>query len=593
MTGEFQAIRPPIGPVVGAEASTGPMAPVAVPVGAVSATFEPSSLPGGGGRSVGARGALPAPVLPWQRGLLLEPGPRTLLAGLWPNGIADTRMQQGYIGDCYLVAYLHALKQHPIAPYLFAWMVQPGQGSQRWNLRFLNPEVKTVPVSRWDLTWASGFGAAIRAMINPVALRGVSGQLGDRLLEKGISRYRRMAKDAVRRRPGYIAANRREDVPEGTEALAGLGGFARYIHDIIFTDAYAKYHSVGTHFMAFADSGASEQDAVMQWLERYGTDAVPYIMHASTTHRKKRLPHGLIANHAYAVTHYDLQKNEVTVVNPHDTKRGSVVLSADAFCACFDILEITELKFDALLRTLGPMHFLQHRSLVDEGGALIPHAQHRFRPVAGRTLQIAMDGHTITASVYDAGCAEWSITGLMEGARRAREMLLGPYEWMEIGREQMPDHPADVALRHLHVQVEGDGTMTLRDLGSATGTTVTVTDLAAPAPHVAIPWNKRLTPQQEYRLPLAVLNETAFLEIGDTQLEIMRNAFGQIVLHHPAGGIHIMLNEGQERILGKTDLDDNRYASHRHVRLRWQNGVLLITDLGSTNGTRLLPSAPP
>ncbi len=68
---------------------------------------------------------------------------RQMLRELFPKGIEGSHFEQGNTGNCYFLAALHAIKNHPIAPYLFASMIRKnGDGS--WSVTFPGYEVVTV-----------------------------------------------------------------------------------------------------------------------------------------------------------------------------------------------------------------------------------------------------------------------------------------------------------------------------------------------------------------------------------------------------------------------------------------------------------------
>ncbi|MFA6305402.1 MAG: FHA domain-containing protein [Candidatus Gracilibacteria bacterium] len=506
----------------------------------------------------------------------LTDGEVEMLVQLFPDGIEVSHFEQGNTGNCYLLSFLHSLKRHPIAPYLFARMIKPVEGG--WEVKF--PEEQNpifVPAEKVDgkEEWDPKEG-------KKVFKKTVQGQLGDKILVVAHAKWR--------------TARALSYVPGRTMALSE-GGFSTEPMRL-FLGRYAfDIHSLeeGDYRLSFNEKPAARARA-LEFLKYFSSNPSAYILTASPPVRPTPYAkytegefrqvkyymdseYRFVQQHSYSIVAVDDQKRTVTIANPHDTKGKEYTLGYDEFFDYFQDIDVAEFG-DGKTRGLDFIYGSYVEGKL--GMLLLPDVATKFDAETG--LDIKLGRRTVVPCTLRADGSLFldlkDATGFPGG------LVLKPGQERVLGAEEFPTMPGTVSGRHVKVKNLGNGFFTVTDLKSTNGTVVSPN---ASSEILIKPGeiNERLQPNVAVRYNVG---EGLTMRLGLTPVPVVSREGGVLFLDMKyAMGIRggLALRAGEEFVLGKETFDRlPDTVSGRHVKIKnLGNGAFALTDLNSTNGT--------
>ncbi len=260
---------------------------------------------------------------------------------------AGPELKQSNIGDCYLVAAIHALSRSPnFETICRASMLRQSDGSWEIKIPLLGEQSDVVKITQEEIG-AQNNNRFFKKVPGKISLdlrrqlRSLSGNEGFQALEAAYMKHKFGSVDRLASEGGH-----------GDEALTRLGGdnFVRYsIDSATYAQnekiIYPGLQSIDEENLAYLD----------HYLENF--DPETHIATVSTKHDAGGLSNKyrvegtstyLVPGHAYSISAVDSQNKLVTVINPWDTTK-LIVLTLDQFKENFSRLSAVRINNAKLL----------------------------------------------------------------------------------------------------------------------------------------------------------------------------------------------------------------------------------------------------
>lgn len=393
---------------------------------------------------------------------------KNLLVKLFPEGIEMSHFSQMNTGNCYLLAALHVLKRHPIAPYIFSSIVREIDGG--WEVKFPG-EDKAEFVPTKDLDGRDVWDEEN----NKWVFKGtVEGQLGDKILVLAHAKWRKRK---------MVELEQRDKPAARDTMLASEGGWAKEPLALFLKDKVLKHYDIGSTFKVFNESDDNEKEVIriLDDFARNPRDCIltvatpmhketPYYRDAGREFGRKMYymdkDYRFVTKHAYSLVAVDAHRRVVTVANPHSTKSSEYNLTYEEFLEYFSILE--GVKLDP--RKVKGVEFMQ-KDFVDGvlGQELQSNVNYQF---LSDELKIINLGDSARYSVEQTGGDVLRLNLLDANNSVVVFGELQKDKSIILGRNSYPSLPNTVSALHVKVLNLGGGKFLVTDLNSTNGTTV-------------------------------------------------------------------------------------------------------------------------
>lgn len=522
---------------------------------------------------------------------LTEPQ-RMMLAELFPEGIEISNFKQTNTGLCYFYAALHSLKRHPLAPHIFANMIV--KNGKNWLVTWPG-ETKAIEVKSKDLAGQKVFDPQKNDW---VFKKTVAGQLGDRVLDVAFAK-RRAAKA---RDKGKDVLHTRLEAESGW-MMEGLEAFLPHVISNKYEfgeyrDRLNANRSMQREVEILFANFANNPNGYLLTAATPGGLKTPFSKHTGGEFDKVKYymdpEYKFVQQHAYTIIAVNAGSRTVTIANPHDNAKETVI-SYERFFEYFALVQGVKLDqtkmegvsykekpskpgvFDAKLESA-----IGHKFSVKNGVSL---------NLGGSDIKISESGGVLYLHLKDA-----KNPGMSHKIGQ-----INPGVEINIGRGTVSGMDEKVSATHARVKYLGNGEILVTDLNSRNGTMVSKNAEAAPvrAP-VPVPVAKPepvRTPEFKdaaiqanamYSYPvrggeglrLELANPTTFFTFqGGGKDIVMRGQEGQIFYIKPEETI-VIGREAMPWLPGT--------VSKKHVEVtNMGNGNLLVRDLGSRGGTKV------
>ncbi|MFC1616122.1 FHA domain-containing protein [Patescibacteria group bacterium] len=503
---------------------------------------------------------------------------KKLLKILFPKGIENSHFRQSTdVGDCYLLAPLHAIKFHPIAPYVFVNMFS--RDADGWVVRFGNGEAIRVFFSELGGSGKSYFDHGKQ---ENVFINAMEGQLGDRLIEIA---YGKMRKPQTR----YREDNNRD--PMTYRALNGGNP------EESFEELLGDFSEKNEHLIAFYPGARKEIEKIFLELSLNPHDYLISVgtRKASFLERKYKKgskfytdpQHRFVCGHAWAVVAVNHERSEITLSNPHDTKDNVHTISYDDFFSYFHDFYSSKLKKSVL----EGIDYFENDNLTEvydeELDAVAP-----YRYNTDAIVLCVGNDKDIPCFVKDGKL----VLNFGEALESEGDLIieLEQNEERIIGRNEFPELANSISRNHFKIKFTGDQ-IVVTDLNSSYGTKVFKVhdsdedeEEALKPPIYLGAYNKELTPGEENEYNFC---SPHYICIGKRKMYCYFDG-DTLCLHLReistyGGGFYIY--EGQEIVFGRDTVEGLvETISGEHFKIKnLGRGQVIITDMNSTNGTMI------
>lgn len=215
------------------------------------------------------------------------------------NGTQNIELSQSNIGDCYLLSTLYALSRTDVGAKMLEKMVSVDRFGN-YIVKFHNSEPIVIRPDELD-GQKSNCGEATK--------RSVRGELGVKALERAYGRDVKLEDDL---RTLYADIDDGGYTYKTLYKIAGIGTKFHYTSSIGLERTLRKIKKDGLekHVLTCTTSGPGNNDGFIDEERRF------------------------IEQHAYAIDDIDTQEENITIVNPHNTKK-KFVISWDEFSRIF------------------------------------------------------------------------------------------------------------------------------------------------------------------------------------------------------------------------------------------------------------------
>lgn len=289
---------------------------------------------------------------PVERLKFLSRKQKDMLQEMYPDGFGQ-EMEQNNVGDCYFVAMLHACNQNPVMPYIAAHTITQ-KSDHEVEVDFLGKDPRDQKVlidTKRDLKGQ----VVVHRSGREEHKFPLTGQPGDRVLERAFARQRRLKEDIG---SPYSAPEARATRARYT-MVAGEGGHSTEPLALLFGDLASTVEAGRYSTLPIKNIGATKDCEKL--LRAFARDPTGYILTAVTpaphetpyykkAYRPEQVEKGEGSNyfmdsdffffqfHAFTVIEVDETARTVTVVNPHNTAKLRKVISFEEFGRYFSIL---------------------------------------------------------------------------------------------------------------------------------------------------------------------------------------------------------------------------------------------------------------
>ncbi len=513
----------------------------------------------------------------------LSPEKRKLLKELFPEGIEKSHFEQGNTGNCYLLAALHVLKRHPVAPYVLARMIsREGKG---WKVNF--PNGPSILVKPEDLNgqWVydpKDEDADKDGYIFKKTLR--TGQIGDKIL---VVAYGRMRKELFVNKPS-VKENKKQYT-----MLAVEGGFSTEAFGHLLNDITTDIDHAGNYYGDMLYKSSRKMRKVEQVFQSFADNPKNYLLTANIPNLGKKAYFDSAGNeyadsklrfptaHAYSVTAVNPKKRTVTVVNPHGTKKQTYELSYKEFFQYFT--EINFAKLDpSKIQGLDFMKEDHLEAVFKE--KLMPSLSYKYSLDSPKDVYLSQE--------YMIRCS-LSADNTMNVYLGNGFYTLHPDQEIIVGRDSIGGHSTVSAL-HAKIKYLGGNEFSITDLNSSNGTYVYETGkdrviieknkFEQPEFQNGI-FNEKLTPKINYDYQVG---NGITLNLADSfDLKVMAEPISDNIILQFGPNDFFMVKAGKSIDIGRNEFPGlPQTISSRHLTLMNQGGgVINIVDNNSTNGT--------
>lgn len=264
---------------------------------------------------------------------------------LWPDWVRESNMEQWDIGNCYLIAAIQSIKQHPNCIKILKNIIKPWKNEWEWIVKFQKPKTEII-VNRDQIDWVRKMRA--------------TWSLGDNILE--IAYWQLIAQKNKNNQSikwSDLFENNGKPVSAGglqIEVLEALFGEnlvfnERYnasqvwelkdvIKNVDFKNAYT-HHPIDLlwRIKEFIPDISEEEiqkmkDDYENWksLDIYSFKVMDYWWNVKN----------IVFNHAYTIWEIN-PDGYVEVINPHDTENDRIILKIEDFKKFFEWISLSKL----------------------------------------------------------------------------------------------------------------------------------------------------------------------------------------------------------------------------------------------------------
>jgi hypothetical protein len=465
----------------------------------------------------------------------------SLMQEIFPS-LEAPHFNQRSIGDCYLLAYLHALVKRPYGRHVVARMIR--KEGDHWMVKFADcPEEIAVYESDFNdrVVYDARYGGNVVKQL-------ARGDTGFNVLEVAFGRRRKMlGLDGPRKQGDTFLATEGGWLGEASAAV--MGPFAT--SEMLYVEVARR--QVLDSFAAFDGSrGTIVLNAATPWGEPRTAPPPWYRGH-----------------HMYNVVDVDTDRRTVTVSNPHGSESMVTTMSYDDFFKYFFTLEVEIASAERL-----KSEFRRRETSIQEGiynfrlSAQIPH----LYTLGRRALRIEL----YSGGFFLMGADSYGniIIDTVHSWPGVSHYLIRPGESFSFGRANFADDDR-VSSRHFSISNLGLGRFTITDLGSTNGVTVVNEEVGRPG-------SGRLAPNVEHVFDQAHLPQEICLGV-DYRISC-RRAGNRVFLEFPDGQT-TCIEDGASIVVGRLTTGGSSTVSARHASIENRGGKLVVKDLGSTNGT--------
>lgn len=268
------------------------------------------------------------------------------------NFAIHASLKQQNVGDCYLVAAIHAMSCSPYFEMICrssikrmpdsSWQVKIPLMSENGEIVTITP--KEILPQRNKQFLKKRKGNRIIPDLRP-QLKPLKGNTGLQVLEAAFIKAKFGTVDRIATTSG-----------SSDEALIKLGG-KNFIKDSVYSVQWNKTKNRWEN-LELGSLGTTGQASIDHFLEKF--DPEIYIATAGTKpridkltdlHRDKGTVKFLVPNHVYSITNVDKDKKIINLVNPWDTSK-TINLTFDQFKNSFSDLEATRIDSRQILRNM-------------------------------------------------------------------------------------------------------------------------------------------------------------------------------------------------------------------------------------------------
>ncbi|MFA6550519.1 MAG: FHA domain-containing protein [Candidatus Gracilibacteria bacterium] len=501
----------------------------------------------------------------------LTKGEQAILDELFPKGLERSHFKQRNIGDCYFLAALYAIKQHPLGAKVIADMIRrTGLG---WEVTFPGNEYKTITV---------GYEENLDYQIDKKGKKRhfADGQKGDNILERAFGRQR----------DGY---GKRDDDGGPMKTVAVLiGGFCSEGFKAILADI-AEVIDIGTGLPLVKAPYYKEQ--VLEVFKKQVIHPSNFIFTAitpsiKTSYREKREEREtefddeyryymdpekrFPCRHAYSIESVDMHSETLVIVNPWDTNDLKYRITFEKFFEYFCSVEGVEFDEQKIIKKFSDVVFQGDSIDIDEPQKLKSGLRYAIKGMEYAIIRFGIGewSTTIRARINSEDELELESKGVIKHAVKNGDYFI-------VSREVLGGN-SHVSNNHARIKYLGDGEMEIRDNNSTNGTTI------IEIKHVDgyVP-SKRLMPGQEEIYEMH--NKDIELVLADTVTLLCVRREGRILIFQKGRVTPIAeMIPGDMKIIGCKDvLDLKKRVSKVHLELRNINGHLSVRDVMSKSGT--------
>lgn len=524
---------------------------------------------------------------------------KSFLKKLFPKGLDRSHFSQQNTGDCYSLAALHALKKHPIAPYLFCEIIKELPNGD-WKVSF--PKEGDVIVEKERL---GGQIVPDKKRGGMVKKRSVNGQLGDQILNVA---YAKIAKK------WKVADNGGENSQVYTMIAVEGGWMDDPLKVFLGDNIVGNYYLGESKYSTFSGwKNRGDRKRLEKALQLYFYNPSRFILTTTTPismKTKYKKHHGgefdeemyymdpeykFVQRHAYTIVSVDPYRRLVQVANPHDTKHKVFTLSYGDFFEYFSRVNVVEIDQNARYCT-------RAREVFDV----------ELKPGVPFVYDISKQNVTLNLAkgcripvVYVKGKA------VVKFPNGEKEVLKDGSVFV-LGR----DHDGPGSKRNISPMVSeihaklvySDGVLSVTDLNSSNGTVVENGESQKNVDEDSeegfdsgaqimisrdqliknVEMNHHFGELEPRKMYFYSLNErvlVANLGKGSAKIKFRKGEGKDIELTNDGKKV-FRLASGKSDVLGRTKFHEIGIGvSREHIRVTNTNGVLTIEDLDSLNGT--------
>lgn len=471
----------------------------------------------------------------------LSTGEQAMMARIFPS-LEIPHFEQRTVGDCYLLAYLHALAKKPYGRHVLSRLIR--EEGDHWVVRFADlPE--DIPVYPQDLSARYLPDKKHGGMMWKELSRG---DIGFRILEVAFGR-RRNRKDPGNRADTFYRVE---------------SGFQWEVSGAIMGDMASSYYNY-----------SFQREACLATFSAFEGNAVAVTLNAKTIpNEPSNPPRWFRNNHVYDVVAVNSQAQTITISNPHGSESLVTTISYDEFFRYFTFLEMEQVNPTKVKAAFG--NGAQRYEIGGFRYRLTPHVPYLYDLTAAGAINLNVTSW-LSVSVWVEGSGEVVI--------RLPESL-GSYLYRlpvsdipyEFGRKHFGDDPT-VSDRHFQLTNLGGGRIVVTDLSSTNG--VTIHKWMPP------PYRGWLYPSQEYAYDLSRMPGWRIgLWLSEYfRIDCAMGSDGNIYVLDEHGRSYRVMANGTNTVIGRRDAGGLGYVSEEHVQLTYRDGNLIVRDLGSGYGT--------
>jgi hypothetical protein len=275
-----------------------------------------------------------------------------IIERLFPFGIKQLAFQQGGIGDCYYLSPAKSSSLNSKGAELICKMVdtensRPDRDSQNFKITFPGYPKESFDVKRlaFPLLRFPKKGAKFKDLNDNCKDRvlEVQGDLGIKVLEEAFFQ--------LRKRLNWHGTNVTNPQSKSEWLQEGFGNETGYI---LTGEKSSKIEAKANGYFYYSYKEAAKQNPFIlknleNTLKELGENKDKFVISAGTGNWKDELVKNtglegiIVPTHAYSVADVDPEKKEMTIIDPHDSRKKVHIITYDDFFKYFRRLYITQL----------------------------------------------------------------------------------------------------------------------------------------------------------------------------------------------------------------------------------------------------------